>query len=102
VHYDFQVQPYVDDQKTPIEDPSQPWDAPWTSIARLILPKCDLAAEAAQRVMTLAEDLSFDPWHACEELRPLGEMMRARKHAYFKSTQARSASPEPEGNKWPE
>ena len=37
------------------------------------------------------------PWHALVEHRPIGNMMRARKVAYFKSTQERSAAPEPEG-----
>jgi hypothetical protein len=35
--------------------------------------------------------LPFDPWHALIEHRPLGNMMRARKHAYFASTKGRSA-----------
>ncbi len=42
------------------------------------------------------EKLSFDPWHALEELRPLGAMMRARAPAYRESVIARGAAPEPE------
>jgi hypothetical protein len=42
--------------------------------------------------------LSFDPWHALEEHRPLGNVMRARNHAYRLSTQERSAAPEPDGS----
>ena len=41
------------------------------------------------------ESLSFDPWHALEAHRPLGNMMRARNHAYRPSTQERCAAPEP-------
>ena len=41
------------------------------------------------------EAMSFDPWHACEDLRPLGAFNRARKVAYFASTTSRGASPEP-------
>ena len=43
------------------------------------------------------ERLSFDPWHAGEDFRPLGNMMRARNVAYRLSTQERGAAAEPEG-----
>ena len=46
----------------------------------------------------LVERLSFDPWHAQAELRPLGSMMRARNPAYRLSTQERGAAREPEGS----
>ena len=39
--------------------------------------------------------MSFDPWHAREDLRPLGNLMRARNHAYRISTQKRGAIAEP-------
>jgi hypothetical protein len=42
------------------------------------------------------EQLSFDPWHAVEELRPLGAMMRARAAAYHESVLEQQAAPEPE------
>jgi hypothetical protein len=40
--------------------------------------------------------MSFDPWHAVEELRPLGAMMRARATAYRESVLERQAAPEPD------
>jgi hypothetical protein len=40
--------------------------------------------------------MSFDPWHAVEELRPLGAMMRARAIAYRESVIERQAAPEPD------
>jgi hypothetical protein len=42
-----------------------------------------------------SQNLSFDPWHALVEHTPLGGVMRARKEAYFASTQERGAAPEP-------
>ena len=91
VVYDFQVQLFTDEQKTPIEDPTVAWEGPWFTLARLTLPK--QAADAAFQQWT--DGLSFDPWHAQEELRPIGEMMRARNAAYRVSTQFRKASAEP-------
>jgi hypothetical protein len=44
------------------------------------------------------ETLSFDPWHALVEHRPLGDIMRARNVAYRVSTQARKADAEPDGS----
>ena len=87
----FEVQRYVDDATTPIEDPTVEWNSPWSRLATLTLPQ--QAADAA--FTTWVEPLSFDPWHALEEFRPLGAMMRARNAAYRVSTQARKAAPEP-------
>jgi hypothetical protein len=101
VGYDFQLQFYRDAERTPIEDASREWkeeDAPFITVARLTLPRQSLASPRGRRVAELVEKLSFDPWHALEELRPLGNMMRARNHAYRLSTQERGAAPEPDGS----
>lgn len=98
--FDFQVQFYVDEQRTPIEDAAVEWresDAPFVTLARLDLPKQDLASPRGQRLQEYVERLSFDPWHALNEFRPLGNMMRARNVAYRVSTQERKAAPEPDG-----
>jgi hypothetical protein len=94
----FLVQFYVDDQKTPIEDASVDWreeDAPFLEVARLTLPKQDVRSPEGQRDAQLVEEMSFDPWHALVEHRPLGSMMRARAPAYRVSVQRRKAAPEP-------
>ena len=90
--WDFQVQLFTDEASTPIEDTTVEWSSPWTTLATLTLPKQQPSAE----FIAWAEALSYDPWHAQEELRPLGAMMRARSAAYRVSTQSRKASPEPE------
>ena len=53
------------------------------------------ARPAGRKLSARAETLSFDPWHALEEHRPLGQMMRARSAAYRLSTMERGAAPEP-------
>lgn len=99
VYYDFQVQFFVDETKTPIEDMSVEWkesDAPFVTLARLSLTKQDPDSERGGKVAEYVEGLSFDPWHAAKELKPLGNIMRARNVAYRASTQERGASAEPE------
>jgi hypothetical protein len=98
VVYDFQVQFFVDETRTPIEDASVEWkeaDAPFVTVARLTLLQQDPASESGRALAERVEGFSFDPWHAVEELRPLGNMMRARNVAYRESTGERKASAEP-------
>ena len=57
----------------------------------------DLGSPRGRRIAERIETLSFDPWHAAEDFRPLGQMMRARNVAYRLSTQERGAAPEPDG-----
>jgi hypothetical protein len=98
VVWDFQVQFFVDEQRTPIEDGAVEWketDAPFVTVARLTLPRQDPSSEAGRALSARIESFSFDPWHALEELRPLGDLMRARNVAYRVSTAARGAAPEP-------
>lgn len=99
VVFDLAVQLYTDPVATPIEDPTVEWkesDAPFVVVARLTLPQQDLRTPAGRAVATYIEGLSFDPWHAPVEFRPLGDVMRARNPAYRVSTAARGASPEPD------
>ncbi len=94
VEYDFKVQFFQDEKRTPIEDGSVDWkesDSPYFTVGRLTLPQQTLDQASAERI----EKLSFDPWHALEEHRPLGAMMRARNAAYRLSTQERKAAKEP-------
>jgi hypothetical protein len=101
VSWDFQVQFFVDEERTPIEDASKEWseaDAPFVTLARLTLPSQDPASPRGQRIAQLVDQLSFDPWHATEDFRPLGDMMRARAHAYRVSTIERHAAPEPDAS----
>lgn len=99
--WDLALQFFVDERSTPIEDASAEWkesDAPFVRVARLELPAQDVLGEEGKRRTARIETLSFDPWHALVEHRPLGHVMRARNHAYRLSTQARGAAPEPDGD----
>ena len=95
VVYDLQVRFYLDPASTPIEDASVAWTSPWSTVGRLTLPPQDSASARGQRVTAFVETLAFDPWHALEDHRPLGNIMRARNVAYRVSTQTRQAAAEP-------
>jgi hypothetical protein len=93
--WDLQVQFFTDERTTPIEDPSVDWPTPFVKVARLTLAQQDVASERGKKLADWAEQLSFDPWHAQVEFRPVGAMMRSRSAAYRVSTQTRTVSPEP-------
>ena len=95
VAYALQIQFFVDEQRTPIEDSSVDWEAPYVDIGKLVIAKQDAASERGVQLRERGERLAFDPWHALVAHKPLGNVMRARKIAYFASTQARTVAPEP-------
>ena len=95
LRWELQVQFYTDEQATPLEDSTVDWTGPWVPVARLTLLQQSVNSEQGKALTAWAEPLSFDPWHAQEELRPLGAMMRARSAAYRVSNQARNAAAEP-------
>ncbi len=91
---DFLVQFYLDKERTPIENTSIPWlpdNSPLLRVAQLRIPSCKLDKGLTDKV----DDLSFSPWHAIEDHRPLGNVMRARRVAYEVSANGRGHRPEP-------
>jgi hypothetical protein len=89
---EMRVQGFEDEASTPIEDGTRDWTAPWTPVARLTVHPPGDRREAIEADVA---KMSFDPWHAPIEFRPLGLAMRARNPAYRESTKQRGASPEP-------
>jgi hypothetical protein len=99
VTYDLCAQLFVDEETTPIENPTVEWTSrvtPPRKVAQLVVLRQDPSSERGAKLAALVETLSFDPWHAPVEFRPLGEMMRARNVAYRLSTQERRAAAEPD------
>lgn len=88
--WDLQLQPFVDEAFTPIEDASVDWPTPYTTVARLTLPRQDPGADPAMAAQV--EAAVFDPWQALAAHRPLGDVMRARKVVYFESQKGRGAA----------
>ena len=91
---ELQLQFFVDEQRTPIEDASVNWTedvAPYLTVARLTIPQQALDDPAAGALFKEVEQAVFDPWDALAEHRPLGDVMRARKVVYFASEKTRGA-----------
>jgi hypothetical protein len=87
LEHELQLQFFLDEAHTPIEDAAVVWDAPYTTVARLVIPSQTPDEAFAADV----EAARFDPWNALVEHRPLGEVMRARKVAYRPSQLNRGA-----------
>ena len=88
--YELELQFFVDEASTPIEDGSVDWAesvAPFVSVGRLRLPQQDPHSGFAEQV----EAAIFDPWAGLLDHRPLGELMRARKVVYYASQRERGA-----------
>ena len=87
LEWDLQLQFFVDAAITPIEDATVEWPesaAPWVTVGHVTAPQQDSSA-----LTDAIAKAKFDPWAALAAHRPLGEIMRARKAAYFTSTQGR-------------
>jgi hypothetical protein len=87
LEYEVQVQFFLDEARTPIEDAAAIWDSPYWTVARLVIAQQEPDEDFAAQV----EAAKFDPWNALEAHRPLGEVMRARKVAYRPSQLGRGA-----------
>jgi RNA polymerase sigma factor (sigma-70 family) len=87
--FDFLVQLYVDEEKTPIENPMQEWpeaDSPFIKLATIKIPAQKFDFDERKR---LDEGLSFNPWHSLPAHAPLGSVNLARKHVYQEMAKAR-------------
>jgi hypothetical protein len=80
--FDFLVQFQTDGRKMPIEDASVEWrerDSPYRRVAQIRIPTQAVGGPAAT---ASCEEMTFNPWHAMAEHRPLGGFNRARRHIY--------------------
>jgi hypothetical protein len=92
LHWDLQLQYYVDEELTPIEDASLNWVAPYSTVARLMLPRQQTSSPEGQAFAEQVEACVIDPWQALVEHRPLGDVQRARKVVYYESQKGRGAA----------
>lgn len=81
--------PQADPVDDPIENPMVPWKSEPVAVATIkVAPQ---VFDTPER-MKEAEDMSFDPWHALAEHRPLGGINRARRDVYAASLTLRQSS----------
>jgi hypothetical protein len=85
----FLVQRQTDPTTMPIEDSTIVWDearAPFVKVATLTIPAQRFDSDAQ---MTLAEQISYTPWHTLPEHAPLGNVNRTRRVVYEAVSKAR-------------
>jgi len=78
----LQVQRQNPDYYMPIEDPSVDWSeaiSPFETVATLTVPAQDFDSREQN---VACDNMSFNPWHALPEHRPIGGINRLRKAVY--------------------
>ncbi|MNO63181.1 hypothetical protein D3C76_538760 [compost metagenome] len=78
----LQVQRQDPARYMPIEDTSVEWsedDAPFETVAQIRIPAQDFDSREQN---LFCDNLSFNPWHALPEHRPIGGINRLRKAVY--------------------
>ena len=79
--FEFLVQFQADGRKMPIEDAGVEWrerESPFRRVAEIRIPVQTLEGPN----VASCEQLSFNPWHALADHRPLGDFNRARREIY--------------------
>jgi catalase len=90
VCFDFCIQLFVDEKKTPVEHAYIEWkesDSPPIPIATLVIPRQELDAQLQEDM----EHMAFNPWNT-DEFTPLGLINLARKNVYDASAVYRGAT----------
>ena len=85
ITFDFKIQRFVDEARTPIEDGSVKWESEPEMIAQLVIPRQDLRSTDGSAMHDEVNDMAFNPWHTSDEFRPLGSLNRSRKVVYESS-----------------
>lgn len=87
--FNFYLQMFKDFASTPIEQSTVEWKedaAPPVLVAKITIPAQQFDSSAQ---MTFCENLSYTPWHALPEHKPLGAVNRARRVVYTAVSKAR-------------
>jgi len=82
VVFDFQVQYFLNEEETPVEDGSVLWTSKLITIAQLVIPQQNLLSADALAAQKVVEDIEFNPWKTTPRIRPLGSLNRARRKVY--------------------
>jgi hypothetical protein len=89
VDFDFTLQLQTDAFRMPIENAAVRWPeklSPFVPAARLHIPRQCFDSFAQ---LAFANVLSYNPWHALPEHRPLGNQSRARRQLYWELSRFR-------------
>lgn len=83
IDFDFMVQRQTNAFRMPIENAGVRWPeklSPFVTVATLRMPQQTFDSQAQ---FDFARNLSYTPWHAIPEHRPLGNQSRARRRMYW-------------------
>lgn len=92
--FDFRVQSQTDPVTMPVEDTSVEWDEGVTkpvSVATLTIGVQDVDSSEGRALAEECEAMSFSPWNARAEHRPMGGINRLRRAVYLATQVRRSA-----------
>ena len=91
IRFLLQVQTYIDDEQTPIEDARIAWPHNFVTVGELIIPQQNKSREERKAEMKEVDALTFNPWK-CDSnfFLPLGSLNRMRKIAYPLAVKART------------
>ncbi len=84
--FDFYVQLGPDATEATIENPTVEWTTPVQKVAVVTIPPQEF--DRPDRIR-FGQSLSFNPWHALPEHRPLGQMNEIRRVVYVASSKLR-------------
>jgi hypothetical protein len=91
VEMEFMLQEQTDHRRMPIEDASIEWPerlAPFIPVATISIPRQRF--DSTEQI-AFARMLSYNPWHAIAEHRPLGNQNRARRMIYVELSKLRQS-----------
>jgi len=86
--FDFRVQPQTDPVTMPVEDVSVEWDEEISQpipVATLTISVQDVDSPEGRALAEECEAMTFSPWNALAEHRPLGGINRLRQAVYLAS-----------------
>jgi hypothetical protein len=84
--FDFCAQLRTDATPEVIDNPTVEWDTPFQRVAVIAIPAQDFDRPEQDR---FGENLSYTPWHALPEHRPVGQINEIRRSVYAASSRAR-------------
>lgn len=92
LEYDLQLQFFIDEDSTPIENGSFEWTSGFHTVAKVTIKKESLEIAKSADFKDEIENMSFSLWKGLEDHRPLGRVNRARKKAYYEAANVRGAA----------
>jgi catalase len=84
--FDFYIQPLKDTSYEVVNNPTVEWDVPCYKVATITIKPQEFDTDKQN---FFGENLSFTPWHALPEHRPVGEVNEIRKQVYLGSSELR-------------